>query len=224
MPIVPNTSRAVICSWQAVFFDFDGVIAASTEVKCQAFIQLFAPFGQAVQQAVVRYHLAHGGMPRHEKLRYCYEVLAGCPLDDQQLRGAGERFAAAVFDGVVTAPLIDGALPTLAWLEQHRCPAFVVSGTPHDEMNTIVRQRGLSHLFAEVHGSPRTKTVILADILNRFALTPHRCLFLGDALADLQAAQAAGLHFLGVVPPEAVSPFPPSVTTTTTVHLPPYPG
>ena len=224
MAIVPNPSCTEDCSWQAVFFDFDGVIAASTEVKCRAFTQLFAPFGQAVQRAVVRYHLAHGGMPRQEKLRHCYAIIAGNPLDDQQLRDAGERFAATVFDGVVSAPLIDGVIPTLTWLEQHRCPAFVVSGTPHDEMNTIVRQRGLSPMFTEVHGSPQTKTVILADILSRYAFTPHRCLFIGDALADLQAASTTGLHFLGIVPNGAVSPFPHAVTTTPSVYLPPYPG
>ena len=210
--------------WQAVFFDFDGVIAASTEVKCQAFAQLFAPFGQTVQQAVVRYHLAHGGMPRHQKLRHCYEQIAGKRPTDEELQSAGERFAALVFDGVIAAPLLAGVAATLELLRKQGCPTFVVSGTPHEEMNQVVQHRGMQPLFTEIHGSPRTKPSIVTDILIRHALSPSRCLFLGDALADYAAAQTTGLHFLGVVPEGAPSPFPSETATTSVVSLPPYPG
>ena len=68
-------------AWQAVFFDFDGVIADSNAVKARAFAALFAPFGPTVQEAVVRYHLDNGGMPRLEKIRHCHTVIAGQPLD-----------------------------------------------------------------------------------------------------------------------------------------------
>ena len=207
-------------AWQAVFFDFDGVIADSTEVKCQAFAHLFAPYGETVQQAVVRYHLAHGGMPRHEKLRHCYEQIAGQQPSYEEVQRAGERFAAVVFDGVVAAPLLPGVAATLNLLQNQGCPAFVVSGTPHEEMNRIVQQRDMSRLFTEVHGSPRKKAVIVADILSRFAFNPACCLFVGDALADYQAAQATGLHFLGVVPADTLSPFPEYVITTATVFVP----
>ncbi|MBM9535834.1 HAD family hydrolase [Desulfobulbus alkaliphilus] len=205
--------------WQAVFFDFDGVIAASTEVKVRAFTTLFAPYGPTVQNAVVRYHLANGGLPRREKLRHCLETIAGESTNDQQLDRMGQAFADLVVDEVVAAPLITGAMSTLQQLRASSVPAFVVSGTPEDEMQLIVARKGLQSLFAGVHGSPRPKTEIILDILGRFSFTPGHCLFIGDALADYRAARETGLHFLGIVPNGQPSIFPEKVATSSTVTL-----
>jgi len=204
-------------SWQAVFFDFDGVIGDSTSVKVRAFATLFAPFGPEVQEAVVRYHLANGGMPRHEKIRHCFETFAGRVLDEAQLHQAGETFSDLVVDEVVAAPLIPGALETLRQLQRTSIPAFVVSGTPGEEMRLIVARKGLAPLFKEVHGSPLAKPAIVADILARYRYRPDHCLFIGDALADYRAALATGLRFLGIVPAGRDSIFPPDVAIASVV-------
>lgn len=207
-------------NWQAVFFDFDGVIADSTPVKARAFATLFAPFGPQVQEAVVRYHLDNGGMPRLEKIRHCHCVIAGQPIDAHSLNALGQRFAALVRDEVVAAPLIEGALSSLQQLQRARVPCFVVSGTPVQEMRDIVERKGLSPYFTEVHGSPQRKTLIVNDILARYPFIPDQCLFIGDALADYQAAQATGLHFLGIVSQDEVSRFPAGIATSAVVRLP----
>lgn len=205
--------------WQAVFFDFDGVIADSTAVKVRAFATLFAPYGSVVQEAVVRYHLENGGMPRLEKIRHCHAAFAGTPIDEETLQRRGQAFAAMVRDEVIAAPYIDGALASLHVLQQRSTPCFVVSGTPEEEMRDIVVRKGLASFFREVHGSPRVKTEIVADILHRHRLTPGRCLFVGDALADYRAAQNNGLAFLGIVPHGQPSIFPETVTTSARVQV-----
>lgn len=210
--------------WQAVFFDFDGVIAASLAVKIRAFATLFAPYGPAVQAAVVQYHRDNGGMPRHRKLRHCCEVLAGRPVDDRELADLGHTFADLVRAEVVAAPLIAGALETLEQLRRAGIPAFVVSGTPHEEMGLIVADKGLQSYFAEVHGSPRSKTEIISQLLDRYHYDPGHCLFIGDALTDYHAARATGLHFLGIVPEGTASIFPAGVPTLSRVHLTCSPG
>jgi phosphoglycolate phosphatase-like HAD superfamily hydrolase len=207
-------------SWQAVFFDFDGVIADSTEVKVRAFATLFAPYGPEVQKAVIRYHLDNGGMPRHQKIRHCFEIFAGLTPTDSELNRAGQTFSELVLDAVVAAPFIGGALSTLQRLQQAAIPAFVVSGTPGDEMRLIVERKGLVSYFLEVHGSPRAKLAIVADILARYKYRPRRCLFIGDALADYHAAQGNGLRFLGIVPDGRDSIFPEEVSLSSEVTLP----
>ncbi|MDD2466769.1 MAG: HAD family hydrolase [Desulfobulbus sp.] len=205
--------------WQAVFFDFDGVIADSTAVKVRAFAALFAPYGPEVQDAVVRYHLQNGGMPRRDKIRHCYTAIVGQTIDAQTLEHQGQSFAEMVFDEVVAAPYIDGALSTLQSLKKRPTPCFVVSGTPEEEMRTIVDRKQLSSFFLEVHGSPRVKSEIVADILHRHQLQSDQCLFIGDALADYRAAQNNGLRFLGIVPLGQPSIFPETVTTSACVQL-----
>ena len=207
--------------WQAVLFDFDGVIAASHEVKCAAFAALFAAHGPEVQQAVVRYHLDNGGLPRHLKLRHSCEQIARVAVDEAGLAELGERFAALVYEGVLAAPLLPGVDRTLRELSDRQVSAFVVSGTPVEEMRRVVAAKGLGPFFLEVHGSPRAKAEIIHDILARHRFTPERCLFVGDALADYRAARATGLHFLGIVPADATSPFPEGTACSATVRLPP---
>ena len=203
--------------WQAVFFDFDGVIADSTDVKTRAFAALFAPYGPAVQDAVVRYHLDNSGMPRHAKIRHCFENLAGAPIDDAGLQRMGQMFSDLVLDAVVAAPYVAGAVETLQRLQKAGVPAFVVSGTPEDEMRLIVERKGLQPYFTEVHGSPRAKTEIIKSVLGRHGYTPERCLFIGDALADCRAACNTGLRFLGVVPEGRASILPEGTPTSPTV-------
>lgn len=194
--------------WQAVFFDFDGVITDSTKIKIEAFASMFAAYGPEIQAAVVGYHLDNGGIPRHEKLRYCYAMLARDPLDEQGLTDAGEAFAKLVLDKVVEAPLMPGILKALQQLQQTAIPAFIVSGTPAAEMRLIAARKELSSYFLEVHGSPQVKSVIVADILFRYGYQADRCLFVGDALADYRAATENGLHFLGIVSHGQESVFP----------------
>ena len=206
-------------SWQAVFFDFDGVIADSTAVKAQAFSTLFAPYGPKVQEAVVQYHLATGGMPRWEKIRHCFNEFVGEGIDEATLGQKGQVFSDLVLEKVIAAPYINGALETLQTLRRMALPCFVVSGTPGEEMRSIVRRKGLDSYFLEVHGSPQVKDDIVADIIRRHHLVAKHCLFIGDALADYQAAQKNGLAFLGIVAGTAPSLFPKVVPTSAKVQL-----
>ena len=204
---------------QAVFFDFDGVIADSTSVKVRAFSTLFADYGPEAQESVVRYHLNNGGMPRHEKIRHCFTTFAKRSLSEEELALAGATFSSLVMEEVVAAPLISGVLGTLQQLQRDNVPAFVVSGTPADEMRVIVRQKELATYFREVHGSPQAKPTIVKDILDRYGFIPQHCLFIGDALADYRAAVETGLQFLGIVPAGVPSIFPDDVKTSPIVAL-----
>ena len=195
----------------AVFFDFDGVIAASLEVKKEAFATLFAPYGQEVQGKAVRYHVDNGGMPRHSKLRHCMEAFAGQSISDAELNKLVQDFAALVFDGVVAAPLLPHVEETLQALRQASIPAFVVSGTPEEEMQPIIKHKELAPFFTGVFGSPRNKSDIVRKVLREHAFSPSCCLFIGDALADLKAAKDNDLAFLGIVPPGKASIFPQEV-------------
>jgi len=42
--------------YKALFFDFDGVLADSVEVKTDAFSKLFEKFGPEIQAKVVEHH------------------------------------------------------------------------------------------------------------------------------------------------------------------------
>lgn len=186
--------------YQAVFFDFDGVILDSVNVKTDAFASMFRKYGPEVEKAVVDYHLAHGGVSRFEKFKYYYEKLLKKTINDKELDRLGCQFNELVLEKVLASPFIPGALETLKELKEKSIPAFVVSGTPDVELKSIVEKRKLSSYFLEVHGSPITKDIIITDILNRHELVAPECLFVGDAITDYEAAMICHMDFIGIVP------------------------
>jgi len=194
--------------WQAIFFDFDGVILDSVDVKTKAFAQMFRAYGAEVEKQVVEYHVRNGGISRFRKFRYFHENILGKSISEDKLRELGKTFSELVLQGVLKAPFIDGALGTLEKLKRDNVPAYVVSGTPDEEMKYIVKEIGLTHFFKEVHGSPRQKHEIITDILARNSFESSRCMFIGDAMSDYKASQATGVSFLGIIKEAETSPFP----------------
>lgn len=193
---------------RAVIFDFDGIIVESEHIKSRAFAALYREHGQDVADAVVAHHEANGGISRRQKMRWAHRTLLGIEADEALLEDLGRRFSALVEDEVVACDEVPGARAVLN-AEASRRPLFVVSGTPHEELQRIVRRRGLDGYFTEVHGSPPEKPVTVRGILDRHGLAAREVLFVGDAMADLRAARATGTRFIGRVADGKASLFPP---------------
>jgi beta-phosphoglucomutase-like phosphatase (HAD superfamily) len=185
--------------YEAFFFDFDGVLADSMQVKTRAFARLFEAYGSEIEAKVVEHHLHHGGMSRMEKFRHYYRDFLGEPLSGQQMADLCQRFSQLVVDQVVAAPEIPGAGEFLR-LCRNRLPCFVVSATPEEEIINIVQRRGWTGYFREVRGAPAKKGENLDLLLRRYLINPEGCLFFGDAESDYRAARECGMPFLGILP------------------------
>lgn len=197
--------------FDAIVFDFDGVLVESTDVKTSAFAAIYAEFGPKIQQQVVAHHLANNGIARHIKFRHYHENLLGIPCTSAAQIALSERFSALVVDAVVSAPYVIGALEFLERFYA-KLPLFVASGTPEVELLEIIRRRGMQHYFAAIHGSPATKAEILNSIIQRHRFSANRVLMIGDAIADLDGARCAGTAFIARSSPDGPS-FPSGVVT-----------
>lgn len=194
--------------YQAVFFDFDGVILESSGIKCVAFRALYQEHGTDVAEAAVAYHQAHRDVCRRKTIRQCHSRLLGISLSRDALDELARRFSGLIEDAVVASGWVPGAEALL----DHHCRSlalFVVSRMPESELQRIVRRRGLSGCFRAVRGAPPDKVPIIRALLHDHRLFPDRTLFVGDSLGDWEAAHATGLGFIGRVPPGRHSPFPP---------------
>ncbi len=186
---------ALLAAARAVVFDFDGVLVESVEIKSAAFLALF-PERPDLHPAIRRHHLRHVGRSRFEKLRWIHEELLQAPLAEAELEALAGRFSALVFEATVACPLVPGAEEALAALERAGLPAFIVSGTPQEELRAIVERRGMRRRFAGVWGSPPGKRQLLWALLAERALLPEEVLFVGDGLTDLEAARDVGVGFV----------------------------
>ena len=195
--------------FDAIVFDFDGVLVESVDVKTRAFASLYEPYGLEVVGKVVAWHLEHGGVSRHEKFRHFHRAFLDRPLPPEEEARLADRFSGLVEEAVIAAAWVPGAREFLdGW--HARLPLYVASGTPEEELVRIIERRGMGHFFAGVAGAPRRKGDILRDFLGRSGVPPGRMLMVGDAMTDFEGAAEAGVSFLGVVPAGA-NPFPSSV-------------
>jgi len=185
--------------YQAIVFDFDGVIVDSVEVKTDAFAELFKDFGPSMQARVVQHHRENGGMPRDEKIRHYYRHFIGKTIDQRQLKEMCQKFSSIVVDKVIAAPEIPGAEAFIK-LATSETLCFINSATPDDEIVEIASRRGLTRFFREIFGSGHKKDANLRYILKSYKVDRHACLFFGDAASDLRAAQSCGVDFIGIVP------------------------
>lgn len=198
--------------FEAVVFDFDGVLVESVDVKTRAFVELYRPHGEAVMAAVAAYHLANGGVSRLEKFRHFHRAFLGRELAVGEERVLADRFSALVEDAVVAAPWVPGAREFVSAYHK-RIPLYVASATPTDELLRIVRRRGMEAYFRYVAGAPQPKGEILRRLIADGGHTAERVLMVGDATTDLTGARQAGTAFLGRVPSGMSNPFPAGIDT-----------
>ena len=205
--------------YDAIFFDWDGVITDSVNVKTDAFCEMFRQYGETVQHKVMSHHLKNGGMSRYEKFKFYYREYLGEEIDDRKLQELVQQFSSLVKEKVICAPFVQGAVETIQSEAKKGTKLFVVSGTPTGEMKDIVRARRLENFFTDVGGSPSKKEEWVRFFCGKYALDAEKCLFIGDAMADFHAAAVCGTHFIAVKIPGCTTDFPASVTIKTAVEL-----
>lgn len=180
---------------KAIFWDFDGVIAESVNVKTEAFYNLYLPCGEEIAGKVRRHHLDNGGMSRFDKFRHYQTAFLGRPADEETVSALSERFSDLVVQGVIAAPFVSGVERVLE-AYGGTLGFYIISGTPTEEMRHIVRQRGIDSHFRGVYGSPESKSHWCKTIMGENGYSPNEVLFIGDALSDYRAAAENGLIFL----------------------------
>jgi len=180
---------------QALFFDFDGVILHSVDIKTQAFYEMFLPYGEGIAQQVVAHHTQHGGVSRFEKFKIYYNEYLHKTISEEEIQLLSKQFSALALAKVLNAPFIDGVVDFLENNYQ-KFDCYIISGTPEIELQQIVTARKLSKYFKGVFGSPKNKINILQEILNTNNYQKNESYFLGDALTDLEAAKHHHLKFI----------------------------
>jgi phosphoglycolate phosphatase-like HAD superfamily hydrolase len=200
VPTVPG------CWPDAIFFDFDGVVVESADIKTEAFGRLFADHGERIESAIVAYHVANAGLSRYDKFDHIYANILNRPLPPELRDELGSRFEQLVFDEVVNAPFVPGALEFFRSYARS-CPCYLISATPHDELMRILQTRDLDGFFRGVFGSPAKKGETICAVMEAERFERDRVLVVGDSRSDADAAAHAGVRFVGRVRPGAPNPF-----------------
>ena len=171
---------------ETIFWDFDGVIKESVEIKSDAFEELFFQFGEGIAKKVRRHHEENGGMSRFDK----FPIYLGWAEQSQTQKNIdryAEKFSLLVKKKVMNSEWVVGVLDYL----KNNCKRqqfFLVTATPQKEIEDIISSLKIKNLFKEIIGSPTKKEDGVRLLLDRYMIEPDQAVMVGDSSSDHRAA------------------------------------
>jgi phosphoglycolate phosphatase-like HAD superfamily hydrolase len=192
---MPDRSlEAFVRSKTLIFWDFDGVIKESLDVKSRAFETLFMPYGAEIAERVRNHHESNGGLSRFIKIPL-YLSWAGLPTSEVEVERFCARFSELVLQSVIDSPWVGGVRDYLERCHEHQY-FVLLTATPKEEIKVIINRLGISSCFREVFGAPTEKSECIAGIIRQRDGARERMLVIGDSENDMKAARDNRIPFL----------------------------
>jgi len=185
----------ILSTAKLVFFDFDGVIKDSVEIKTQAYADLFSSFGQEVVSKVLAHHNLNGGISRYEKIPYYFSNYVGKPINDKDLKYYSKLYSQKVVNKVIECDWIEGVEDYLRNNPFEQL-FILITGTPQKEIETINDSLNLTFVFDSVYGSPNKKDFVIESELKKKKLDKNKAIVIGDSKTDYEAANKNNISFI----------------------------
>ena len=179
-------SRVQLQSYEIVFWDFDGVIKESLEVKGSAFQEIFCDYGKKIGTRIVTHHYNNGGISRYKKIPL---YLQWCGLDpnNKNIEIFSSKFSEKVIKKVIESKWVPGVKEFL--IDNFRKFKFIlITATPSYEIEIILNKIGLNNIFLDVFGSEISKSEAINISLKKYYVSPCKALMIGDSESDYIAA------------------------------------
>ena len=180
-----------------IFWDFDGVILSSHEIRELGFKVALEKYPQEQIEELLHYHRENGGWSRYVKFTYFFEEIR-----EEAYRQEDIDQLAQTYSNTVKSLLVDRSLlidESMRFIEAKRenYRMYIASGSDGKELNEVSKGLDIAHYFHSIHGSPEPKTAILKRIINENNHLPSNCLMIGDTRNDYEAAVDNRMPFLG---------------------------
>ena len=187
-----------INSLEIIFFDFDGVIKLSNEIKTQAYLDLFIAFNSsALIDRIKDHHQQNGGVSRYYKIPLYLEwALNSKNVDDKVSAEFIKDYGLLVKQKVINSEWVPGVLDFI--INRKRLGTYIalVTATPTDEIIDILRSLEIIDYFDQIYGAPSTKFSAVRVCLDLYNVSSRQCLYFGDSAEDCLAAKKNRVPFM----------------------------
>ena len=176
-----------------VFWDFDGVIKDSVRVKSIAFEKLFSIYGSKILKKVRAHHEKNVGVSRFDKIPL-YMSWSDESVTDKNIQELCNKFSLLVKKSVIESPWVPGFLEIVNKMN-NRQKHVLVTATPKDEIEEILKKLEIRHFFHNVYGAPVLKKEAISKELNKLSISPENAIMIGDSNNDYEAAKDNNVMF-----------------------------
>ena len=189
-----ETTLSQLKKYSLIFWDFDGVIKESLDVKADCFAELFVAFGKKVQTQVAAHHMRHGGLSRFEKMPI-YLRIAGVEPTEKNISIFCQRFSDLVTNRVIHSDWVAGVVSYLT-SQFARQDFILVTATPQTEIEFILNRLDSTHFFRKIIGAPVAKSKAIKECLREMEHPRQSALMIGDSAVDMKAAKMNNINFI----------------------------
>jgi beta-phosphoglucomutase len=199
---------------RTVIFDFDGVITDSEILHFRAFNQVLGQYGiELTKQEYYKTYLGFNDADCYGKL-----IQQGLLKAEQEQIGNLIEEKKHIYKELAKTEgkMIEGVRDFLTLLEENSIPMAICSGSLLTEVEMVLEDTGLRHLFEEIVSGEQVKkgkpdpegflltlerlnsNASLAQAGNQNDILPGECIVIEDSHWGLEAAKAAGMHTIAV--------------------------
>ena len=114
---------------KAIIFDFDGVIAESTNIKTDAFVSIYNEYSEEVQARVKDYHVKNSGISRYKKILCYQKEILGQNYSEDAINDLANKFSEIVLQKVIESEYVKGSKE---FIERYQLnyDLHIATGTP----------------------------------------------------------------------------------------------
>lgn len=177
------------------FWDFDGVIKDSVEIKSNAYEELFLQWGPDVSNKVRDHHILNGGMSRFDKIPL-YLSWTDENINDELISKLCNKFSDLVKLKVINSPWVPGVVEYIKNLHKTGICSYIITATPQDEIIEILNELNIHSFFKEIVGAPTKKSDAIKSILDKYKIHINEAVMIGDSKSDFVAAKNNKIDFI----------------------------
>lgn len=182
--------------YRLVAFDWDGTLMDSTARISQCLVTAAAEVDLPPLELERACSIIGLGLP--QAIRALYPGIAEDQLQAMRARYAHHYIAAEE----QPSPLFPGVLTVLEQLKEAGVLLAVATGKNRPGLERVLSSSGLRPWFDASRTADETESkphpAMLQELMQQFDVSPQQALMVGDTSFDLEMAQRAGVHSVGV--------------------------
>lgn len=181
----------------ALIFDMDGVLADNSDFHVQSWTEYSRQYGRELSVDDVKRRL---GFNNREYMRF---VLDREPTEAEVIKSTVEKEALyrKIYESHLVAP--PGLIALLEAAKQAGIVCGVATSAPEDNVRFVLDGLSIRHYFKEIVDASQVKNCkpdpeIYVLAAKRLGVPPSHCLVFEDAIAGIQAGNAAGMRVIAI--------------------------
>ena len=177
-----------------IFLDFDGVVKESSNLKSDAYYDLFKDFGKSVSEMVKKHHDQNTGISRYEKIPL-YLSWASNNFNKDDVKDFIQKFSDIVKNKVINSSWVPGVLKFIKNNYRNK-KLFIITATPQEEIEEIINELLIHEYFLKIIGAPTKKEDAIRFLIKIYKIRKDNAVMIGDSYEDYLAAELNKINFI----------------------------